>query len=339
MQTRPLGAHGLSVSALGLGCMGMSEFYGTPDEPEAIATIQRALELGVSLIDTADMYGRGANEELVGKALAAERERAIVATKVGIVRREDGSYAGSCGRPDYVHEACDASLARLDIETIDLYQLHRVDPSVPIEETVGAMGELVQAGKVRFLGLSEALPSDIRRAAATAPISTLQNEYSLFERGIEDATLETCAELGIGVLAYAPLGRGMLTGRYSSTSTFEPGDWRLGGPRWKTGNLERNLELVAALETFAERHGATAGQIALAWLLHQRAWIAPIPGTRRRRFLEENAASAAITLSKDDLDELAAIVPRSAIAGERYPPERTPNYTTPPLDGADVSGS
>ena len=339
MQTLTLGNHGLSVSALGLGCMGMSEFYGTPDEPEAIATIQRALELGVSLIDTADMYGRGANEELVGKALSAVRDQAIVATKVGIVRRDDGSYAGSCGRPDYIYKACDASLTRLGIETIDLYQLHRVDPSVPIEETVGAMAELIAAGKVRFIGLSEALPSDIRRAAAIAPISTLQNEYSLFERGIEDAALETCAELGIGVLAYAPLGRGMLTGRYDSSTKFEPGDWRLGGPRWQTGNLESNLKLVAALEAFADQRGATAGQVALAWLLHQRDWIVPIPGTRRRRYLDENAASATLALNTDELAELARIVPRSAIAGERYPPERTPNYSTPPLAGADADRS
>ena len=331
MERRTLGEHGLAVSALGLGCMGMSEFYGTPDESEAIATIRRALELGVSLIDTADMYGQGANEDLVGKALADQRDRAVVATKVGMVRRDDGSFAGSCGRPDYIQSACDASLRRLGIDTIDLYQLHRVDPAVPIEETVGAMADLITQGKVRFIGLSEALPSDIRRAVAVAPISTLQNEYSMLERGIEDGTLATCVELGLGVLAYAPLGRGMLTGRYDSSVSFEPGDWRLGGPRWQTGNLERNLALVEALERFAADRGLSAAQIALAWLLHQRDSIVPIPGTRRIRFLEENAASESVGLSPAELGELERIVPRAAVAGERYPPGRTPNHTTPPL--------
>ena len=314
--------------------MGMSEFYGTPNEAQAIETIRRALDLGVTLIDTADMYGRGANEELVGKAVARHRDRALVATKVGIVRREDGAYAGSCGRPEYIRDACEASLRRLRIGTIDLYQLHRVDPTVPIEETVGAMADLIDAGKVRFLGLSEALPSDIRRASTAAPISTLQNEYSLFERGIEDAALQTCEELGVGVLAYAPLGRGMLTGRCRSRALFEAGDWRLGGPRWEEGNLAQNLELVGALEAFADRRDATPGQIALAWLLHQRDWIVPIPGTRRVRFLEENAAATAIGLSSDELGELEALVPRSAVAGERYPPERVPNHSTPPLGAA-----
>ncbi len=334
METRTLGTHGLSVSALGLGCMGMSEFYGTPDAREAIKTIRRALELGITLIDTADMYGRGANEELVGRALAQDRERAFVATKAGIVRTEGGGYAGQCGTPEYIKEACEASLRRLQLEVIDLYQLHRVDPTVPIEETVGAMRELQEAGKVRFLGLSEALPSDIRRAVAVAPISTLQNEYSLFERGVEDGVLATCEELRIGLLAYAPLGRGMLTARYRSTSGFEPGDWRLGGPRWQEENLDRNLELVDRLDTFAGARGVAAGQIALAWLLHQQPWIVPIPGTRRVRYLEQNAASESVRLSRAELAELEELVPRSAVAGDRYPHERMPSHTTPPLDAA-----
>ena len=333
MKIRVLGAHGLQASSLGLGCMSMSEFYGTPDEREAISTIRRALDLGVTLIDTADMYGQGANEQLVGRALAHDRDRAIVATKAGIVRTDDGRYAGQCGTPEYIKAACEASLARLDIDVIDLYQLHRVDPAVPIEETAGAMTELVESGKVRFIGLSEAVPSDIHRAAAVAPISTLQNEYSLFERGIEDETLATCEQLGIGVLAYAPLGRGMLTGRYRSTAAFEQGDWRLGGPRWQDENLDTNIDLEERLEAFASQRDATAGHVALAWLLHQRPWIVPIPGTRRVHYLEENAASASLTLSSAELGELEQLVPRSAVAGERYPPERMPNHATPPLSG------
>lgn len=332
MHTRRLGDHGLSVSALGLGCMGMSEFYGTPDPREAIETIRDALDLGITLIDTADMYGLGANEELVGQALSADGGRAFVATKVGILRDEGGAYVGQCGRPDYIKEACEASLQRLNMDVIDLYQLHRVDPEVPIEETVGAMNELRHAGKVRFLGLSEALPSDLRRAASVAPISTLQNEYSLFERGVEDEVLATCEELEIGLLAYAPLGRGMLTAKYRSTVDFEPGDWRLGGPRWQDDNLARNLELVDRLEAFATARELTAGQLALAWLLHQRDWIVPIPGTRRVRYLEENAASEAVKLSRDELAELEALVPRTSVAGDRYPPERMPNQSTPPLE-------
>jgi aryl-alcohol dehydrogenase-like predicted oxidoreductase len=331
MKARTLGAHGLQTPSLGLGCMGMSEFYGTPDEREAISTIRRALDLGVTLIDTADMYGQGANEKLVGRALADDRDRAIVATKAGIVRRDDGGYAGQCGTPEYIKDACDASLTRLNIDVIDLYQLHRVDPAVPIEETVGAMAELVNSGKVRFIGLSEAVPSDIHRAAAVAPISTLQNEYSMFERGIEDETLATCEQLDIGVLAYAPLGRGMLTGRYRSTAAFEQGDWRLSGPRWQEENLDTNIDLVDRLEAFAGERDMTAGQLALAWLLHQRSWIVPIPGTRRVRYLEENAASALLTLSPAELAELEQLVPRSAVAGDRYPPERMPSHATPPL--------
>ncbi|MGI9657950.1 MAG: aldo/keto reductase, partial [Gaiellaceae bacterium] len=228
-----------------------------------------------------------------------------------------------------VRAACEASLGRLGIEVIDLYQLHRVDPEVPIEESVGTMGELVDEGKVRFLGLSEAMPEDIRRAAAAAPISTLQNEYSLFERGIEDGTLSVIEELGIGLLAYAPLGRGMLTGRYRTTEDFEPGDWRLGGPRWDAANLESNLELVGAVEQLAASRGVQPGQLALAWLTHQRPWVVPIPGTRRVRWLEENAAAADVSLSAAEVAALSDAVPRSAIAGDRYPPERMPNWVSP----------
>lgn len=330
MDQRTLGRHGLVTSALGLGCMGMSEFYGTPDEAEAVRTIHRALELGVTLIDTADMYGSGANELLVGEALGGpRRDQAVLATKFGILRTEGGGYGGYCGRPEYVHEACDASLRRLGLDVIDLYQLHRVDPEVPIEDTVGAMQELVEAGKVRFLGLSEAHPVDIRRAAAVAPISTIQNEWSLFERAIEDETLTVCDELGIGVLAYAPLGRGMLTGRYTSTAELDEKDWRRGGPRWAEGNLQANLDLVARIDELAGEKGCTAGQLALAWLLHRHPGVVPIPGTRRIRWVEENAAAAGVELSADELVRIDAVVPRDAVAGERYAPERMPGWISP----------
>ena len=329
MELRALGRYGLETSTLGLGCMGMSEFYGTPDQAEALRTIRRALDLDVTLIDTADMYGQGTNEKLVGEGLRQNRERAVLATKVGIVRARDGAYAGQNGRPDYIRAACEASLGRLGVDVIDLYQLHRVDPEVPIEESVGAMGELIDEGKVRFLGLSETMPQDIRRAAAAAPISALQNEYSLFERSIEDETLSVIEELGIGLLAYAPLGRGMLTGRYRTTEAFEPGDWRLGGPRWDAANLGRNLELVDAVERLATTRGVQPGQLALAWLTHQRPWVVPIPGTRRVRWVEENAAAADVSLSAADVAALTEAVPRSAIAGDRYPPERMPTWVTP----------
>ena len=329
VDARSLGPHGLAVSSLGLGCMGMSEFYGSPDRQEAISAIHRALELGVTLLDTADMYGQGANELLVGESLVGRRGQALVATKFGIVRDGAGRYVGQNGTPEYVHVACDASLARLGIEVIDLYQLHRVDPEVPIEETVGAMSELVDAGKVRFLGLSEAQPVDIRRAVAVAMISTLQNEYSLFERAIEDEVLALCEELELGVLAYAPLGRGMLTGRYRTLEGLDEADWRRGGPRWAAGNLERNLDLVTGVEALAAERGVSPGQVALAWLLHQRGWIVPIPGTRRPRHVEENAAAASITLGPEDIERLEQAVPRTAVAGERYSPERMPTWTTP----------
>ena len=329
MEQRALGTSGLEAAAIGLGCMGMSEFYGTPDEVEAIRTVHRALELGVTLIDTADMYGRGANELLVGRALAGRREQAIVATKFGILRGDDGSHQGFSGRPEYVKSACEASLRRLGIDVIDLYQLHRVDPATPIEDTVAAMSELVREGKARFLGLSEARPEDIRRAAAVAPIETLQNEYSLFERGVEDQVLGVCEELGIGLLAYAPLGRGMLTGGYRSRTELEGGDWRLGSPRWESGNLERNLELVRRVEELAQEREVTSGQLALAWLLAQRPWIVPIPGTRRLSHLEENVAAAEIELTAADVTRLTRAVPRAEVAGDRYPPERMPGWVSP----------
>jgi aryl-alcohol dehydrogenase-like predicted oxidoreductase len=330
MEPRELGRSGLAVSAIGLGCMGMSEFYGTPDEAEAVRTIHRALELGITLLDTADMYGLGANELLVGEALHGRRERAVIATKFGIVRTPDSGLRTFNGRPEYVRSACEASLQRLGIDVIDLYQLHRVDPEVPIEETVGAMAELVDEGKVRYLGLSEALPEDIRRAAAVAPIASLQNEYSLFERGVEEGVLDVCEELGIGLLAYAPLGRAMLTGRVRSPDELGADDARHQWPRFQAENFARNAELVARLESIAADSGVTAAQLALAWLLAQRPWIAPIPGTKRVSYVEENAGSVSVELSADDLARLEDAVPRGSVAGGRYPPERMPTWTSPP---------
>jgi aryl-alcohol dehydrogenase-like predicted oxidoreductase len=333
MRTRELGSSGLTVPAVGLGCMGMSEFYGTPDETEAIRTIHRALELGVTLLDTADMYGRGANEQLVGKALLGRRGQAIVATKFGIVRTDDPNIRSFNGRAEYVRSACDASLRRLGIDVIDLYQLHRVDPEVPIEETVGAMAELVAAGKVRYLGLSEAHAEDIRRAAAAAPIASLQSEYSIFERSLEDGVLDVCEELGIGLLAYAPLGRGMLTGRLRALGDLAESDSRRAWPRFAEQNIEHNLDLVGRLEAFAADKGVTAGQLALAWLLAQRDWIVPIPGTKRVAYLEENADAAEIELTANDLALLDEVIPRGAVAGDRYPPERMPTWTSAPRRG------
>jgi aryl-alcohol dehydrogenase-like predicted oxidoreductase len=329
MNKRTLGQN-LEVSALGLGCMGMSEFYGTPDEREAVGTIHRALELGVTLLDTADMYGVGANELLLGRALRGRRDHAVVATKFGIVRTADPSVRSFDGRPEYVRQACEASLRRLGIDAVDLYQLHRVDPATPIEETVGAMADLVAEGKVRFIGLSEARPADIRRAAAVAPIATLQSEYSLFERGVEDEVLGLCEELGLGLLAYAPLGRGMLTGRLRRPDDLEEGDARRLWPRFFAGNIERNVELVESLGRIAAARGCTPGQLALAWLLAQRPWIVPIPGTKRVAYLEENAAAVSFELTPDDLSRLAEAVPREAVAGDRYPPERMPSWVSPP---------
>jgi len=333
METRTLG-NGLEVSAIGLGCMGMSEFYGTGDDEESMRTIHRALELGVTLLDTADMYGVGRNEELVGRAIRDRREQAIVATKFANVRAPDGTFLGVDGSPEYVKQACEGSLRRLGIDVIDLYQQHRIDPKTPIEETVGAMQELVDEGKVRYIGLSEALPEDLRRAAETAPIATLQTEYSLFERFVEQEILDTCEELGVGFLPYAPLGRGILTGRFRSESDFGDDDFRGGGryPRLAGENLEKNIELLREVEAVAADAGATPAQVALAWLLSRRDWIVPIPGTKRVKYLEENAAAADLHLTDDQLARLDALLPPGGSAhGERYPAGRTPRSVTPPL--------
>ncbi|BCS54650.1 aldo/keto reductase [Geobacter sp. SVR] len=324
MEQRALGAQGLTVSAQGLGCMGMSDFYGHRDEAESIATIHRALDLGVNFLDTSDMYGPFTNEELIGKALKGRRHDVVVATKFGIVRDKPspGSWApitGICGRPAYVRAACDASLRRLGLDHIDLYYQHRVDTEVPIEETVGAMADLVAAGKVRFLGLSEAGVATIRRAHAVHPISALQSEYSLWTREPEDEVLPTLRELGIGFVAYSPLGRGFLTGQLKSPQDFADDDYRRNSPRFQGENFGRNLELVRRVTEIAGRKGITAGQLALAWVLAQGRDIVPIPGTKRRRYLEENVAAGEVAISEPELAEIAAVLPRGAAAGERYP--------------------
>jgi len=318
MNRRRLGTQGLEVSALGLGCMGMSEFYGTTDEGEAIATIHRALELGIDFLDTADMYGRGANEKLVGKAIADRRDEVVLATKFGNVRNEDGSREIR-GDAEYVRQACEASLLRLGLDHIDLYYQHRVDRRVPIEETVDAMAELVVAGKVRHLGLSEASPETIRRAHAVHPISALQSEYSLWTRDPEDGPLETCRELGIGFVAYSPLGRGFLTGQIRSPEDFGEGDFRSYLPRFQGENLQRNLDLVMTVEQIAEEKARTPAQVALAWVLRRGDDIVPIPGTKRRRYLEENAEAVDVELTDEELERLEEAFPQGAAAGERYP--------------------
>jgi len=298
--------------------MGMSEFYGTADEGEALATIHRALELGIDFLDTADMYGHGANEKLVGKAIRDRRDRVVLATKFGNVRNDDGSREVR-GDPEYVREACDASLRRLGLDHVDLYYQHRVDFRVPIEETVGAMAELVAAGKVRYLGLSEASQETIRRAHAVHPISALQSEYSLWTRDPEEGPLPTCRELGIGFVAYSPLGRGFLTGQIRSPEDFEEGDFRRHNPRFQGDNFRRNLDLVARVEEIADEKGRTAGQIALAWLLARGDDIVPIPGTKRRGYLEENAEAADVELSDEEVERIEQAFPQGAAAGERYP--------------------
>ena len=326
MQQRKLGQQGLEVSEQGLGCMGMSEFYGTADEDEAIRTIHRALELGITFLDTADMYGPFTNEQLVGRAVRERREWVVEATKFGNVRGEDGSFRGVNGRPEYVRQACDASLRRTGLDFIDLYYQHRVDPKVPIEETVGAMAELVEQGKVRYLGLSEAAPDTIRRAHAVHPISALQTEWSLFTRDPEQEILPALRQLGIGFVAYSPLGRGFLTGRIRSLDDLPEDDFRRHRyPRFAEQNFRKNLELVERIEQIAREKGVTPGQLALAWVLAQGDDVVPIPGTKRVRYLEENAAASEIELSDDDLRRLDEAAPVGAAAGDRYADMSTVN--------------
>jgi aryl-alcohol dehydrogenase-like predicted oxidoreductase len=326
VQTRQLGRVGPEVSALGLGCMPMSGSYGDAADDDGIATIHRAIELGVTLLDTADVYGSGHNEELVGRAIADRREKVVLATKFG------NTPNGINGTPAYVHEACDASLRRLGVDHIDLYQAHRVDPKVPIEETVGAMAELVTAGKVRWLGLSEALAPDLHRASAVHPISTVQSEYSLMERGVEDAVLPACEELGIGFLPFSPLGRGLLGGSLTPDTKLDEGDWRGQGrfPRVGPEHLAANAALADGVKALAAEKGVSPAQIALAWLLAQRPWIVPIPGTKRARYIEDNVGAADVTLTDADNERLGALA--AGVEGPRYESEeRTPTWVSPPL--------
>ena len=318
MKTHRLGQSELQVSRIGLGCMGMSDFYGDSDEKESIRVIDRALELGMNFFDTADMYGPFKNEELLGRALAGKWDRVVLATKFGVQRAPSGEFLGMSGKPDYVKEACDASLKRLGVDTIDLYYLHRVDPNTPIEDTVGAMAELVKEGKVRYLGLSEAAPATLHRACKVHPIAALQTEYSLWSRDPEAELLATCKELGIGFVAYSPLGRGFLSGRFRSPDDFDANDWRRTNPRFIGENFAKNLAVVDKVNEIAAKRGATASQLALAWLVAQGN-VTPIPGTRKAERLEENIAAAEIELTKDELAAIDAVAPKGVASGLRYP--------------------
>ena len=319
MKTRQLGSQGLTVSALGLGCMGMSDFYGTADEGESVATIHEALDRGVTFFDTADMYGPHTNEKLVGKALRGRRDEVVIATKFGVVRGEDGAFLGINGRPEYVRKACDASLGRLGVDSIDLYYQHRVDPDVPIEETVGAMAELVEAGKVRYLGLSEAAPGTVRRAHQVHPISALQTEYSLWSRDPEEEILPTVQELGIGFVPYSPLGRGFLTGRFEKPEDLPEDDWRRHSPRFEGENFQKNLDLVDEVKRLADGKGVTPAQLALAWVLARGEQVVPIPGTTSRKHLQQNVGAVDVELTDAELERIDEIAPQGAAAGERYP--------------------
>jgi aryl-alcohol dehydrogenase-like predicted oxidoreductase len=325
MNHRPLGSQGLTVSALGLGCMGMSEFYSGRDEAESIATLHHALDLGVNFLDTADMYGPFTNEKLVGRAIKDRRDEVVLATKFGNVRSEDGGWLGVSGKPEYVHQCCDDSLQRLGVEVIDLYYQHRVDPTVPIEDTIGAMAELVAQGKVRYLGMSEAAADTIRRAHKIHPITALQTEYSLWSRDPEDEILPTVRELGIGFVAYSPLGRGFLSGAITSPADLAADDYRLRSPRFQGENFNKNLQLVEEVKAIAAIKGVTSSQLALAWLLAQGQDIVPIPGTKRRTYLEENVAATEVQLTPDELQQIEAVAPKGLAVGDRYADMSTVN--------------
>jgi aryl-alcohol dehydrogenase-like predicted oxidoreductase len=319
MEERKLGSQGLTVSALGLGCMGMSDFYGVRDDDESLATIYRALELGVTLLDTADMYGPFKNEELVGRAIKGRRDKVVLATKFGIVRSADPHLRGINGRPEYVRSSCDASLARLGTDHIDLYYVHRRDPNVPIEDTVGAMADLVASGKVRYIGLSEAGAETIRRAHATHPVTAVQSEYSLWSRDVEDGILQTVRELGIGFVAYSPLGRGFLTGQIKRSEDFAADDYRRNSPRFQGENFSKNLALADRAGELAKKQGITSGQLALAWVISRGKDIIPIPGTKRRKYLDENVAAEKVRLGPEILSALEEAFPKDVAAGTRYP--------------------